>query len=105
MRSWIEVVCNKESGAEDGGADDRDLDSVGLRTGRGKRRGLLLVNLSQSGDKFATNRHPFYGLEIVVLEDEDEGRGAKKRSILPVELRFAVFGGLVRGWLCRWISS
>lgn len=92
MGCGIKIVRYKEGRAEDGGADDRELDGISLVCRRDEGGRLLLVDFAESESKFATDRHPFCGFEVGVLEDEDEGRGAEEGSILPVELRFAVFG-------------
>ena len=60
------------------------------------------VDGEEGGVEFAADGHPFCGFEVVVLEEEEEGRGAEEGGVLAVELGFAVFGGLVGGRLGWW---
>lgn len=60
------------------------------------------VSGEEGGVEFAADGHPFRGFEVVVLEEEEEGRGAEERGVLAVELGFAVFGRLVGGRLGWW---
>lgn len=87
-----------KGGAEDAGLDDLDLDGVGLRENGLVGAGGLLdlgVGLPQRVGELAADGHPFVGFEVVVLEEEDERRGAEEGGVLPVELGLAELGGLV----------
>lgn len=55
--------------------------------------------------KFSSDCYPFRGFEIVVLKKKEERGGAQQRSVLAMELGFAVFGRFVGGRLGYWVAE
>lgn len=84
---------------KDAGLDNLRLCSVG-ELGIGQAQ--LGVELPEGGIEFTADAGPFGGAQVVVLEEEDEGRGAQEGGVLAVQLGLAELWGFVRGWLGGW---
>lgn len=87
------VFGNQQGRLEDPGLDRLDFDS------RREVRGEVAVHLLKGEMQLPAYGHPFRGSEVVVLEEEEQGRGTQQGGVLPVELRFAELGRFVRGRL------
>ena len=59
------------------------------------------VGAGEGDAQLSPERGPFGGGEVVVLEEDEEGRAEEEGGVGAVELRFAEGGGFVRGGL-RW---
>lgn len=70
VRAWVEV-----GGDEEGGFEDADLDGLEL-DGGGVVGGEVVVDFFEGEGQLAADGHPFFGAEVVVLEEEEQGRGA-----------------------------
>lgn len=98
------MVDDEHGGFENAGGDDLQLDAVG--EGRGGAKLVLLgVGFAHGVHELAPDGHPFRGFEVVVLEEDEERGGAQERGVLSVELRFALFGPSVGGWLVVWVAD
>ena len=93
MLVWVVVFSDEE-----GRFENTDLEGLDFDSGC-EICGEVVVDFFQGRVQFPAYGHPFGGFEIVVLEEEEEGRGAEQGGVLPVELRFAKFGRPVRWWL------
>lgn len=99
------MLDHEECGFEDFGRDHLDFDAVGQwRAWVGKTHNFG-VNFPQGLRQLASNRKPFGSVEAIMLEKENEGRGAEQRGVPSVELGFAVFGWSMRGRLIVWVAD
>ena len=93
MLVWVVVFSDEE-----GCFEHTDSERLDFYSGC-EVHGEVVVDFFQGPVQFPTYGHPFGRFEVVVLEKEEEGRGAEQGGVLPVELRIAQFGRLVRWWL------
>lgn len=94
------ILHYPQRGGQYASLDDLDLDPVcKILVWLPCLAGVRFVDFPKGLCEFAADAHPFAGIEVVMLEEEDEGAGAEERGILPQKLGFAKLGRLVGGWL------
>lgn len=110
---WVVVFGDAEGGLEHVGLDDLELDGIGLGCGGGGgggvRVGVLrgegVVDFAEGVGELAPDVDPFGGTDVIVLEEEDEGRSFQERDVLAEELGAPVFGAAVGGRLGWWVAD
>lgn len=95
----VPELDDAQGAAEDARLHGVDLDGVGRAGRRGAGGGQLLVDLAQRLGQLSPDTGPFDGAEVVVLEEQRQGRRPQQRGVLAQQLRLAELGWLVGGRL------